>query len=138
LSIIVYNPQNLQIISTIIKSNLTVDLIPKKWVNRNMNNPTFGHCHNASGCLYKVFSHKALHKYRGLDDEGIWHWWNVDLNGVLIDLTSEQYTSKGRIPPYINGEKSGMLGFEYKKRVLRLYERVMSDYEGKLNLFNME
>jgi len=76
--------------------------------------------------------------YRGLDDEGIWHWWNVDLNGVLIDLTSEQYTSKGRIPPYIDGEKSGMLGFEYKKRVLRLYERVMSDYEGKLNLFNME
>ena len=128
--VIEYNEKNLQIISDLIKSNLTSDLIPKKWVQRNSSNPTFGHCHNASGCLYKVFGYKSLHLQRALDDEGIYHWWCIDKNGTIIDLTSEQYTSTGRIPPHDKGQKSGLLGFEYAKRVAKLYERVMNEYEN--------
>jgi len=103
-----------------------------------MNNPMFGHCHNAAGCLYKIFGVKALHMYRGLDDEGIWHWWVIDWDNVIIDLTSEQYTSVGRVPPYAEGSKSSMLGFDYRKRVMRLYDRVANEYENAPNLFNME
>jgi hypothetical protein len=118
-----YNQENLELVSKLIKINLTPDLIAKKWRERNSRNPTFGHCHTASGCLYKLFGSKAVHMHRGHDGE-IYHWWVVDKNGNIIDLTSEQYTSIGKIPPYENGEKSGMLGFDYKKRVLILLGKV--------------
>ena len=132
-----YNEENLAKISEIIKKNLTIDLIPKKWQARNISNPMFGHCHNAAGCLYKVFGSSAVKMYRGLDDEGIYHWWVVDLNDKIIDLTVEQYTSQGRNAPYDKGEKSGLLGFQYKQRVLRLTERVMAEYENRIHLFRI-
>jgi hypothetical protein len=125
-----YTPGNLELVSGLIKQNLTYDLLPKKWVIRNMANPMFGHCHNAAGCLYKIFGYEAMHMFRGLDDEGIWHWWCMDKDNVLIDLTAAQYTNFNRTPPYAEGEKSSMLGFEYRKRVLRLSDRVMNDIEG--------
>ena len=68
--------------------------------------------------------------YRGFDGE-IYHWWIVDKNGRRIDLTSEQYTSIGKIPPYDVGEKSGLLGYDYKKRVLELLKRVTAQLENK-------
>ena len=51
----VYNKENLKLVSDTIIRNLTPDLLPKKWVERNASNPMFGHCHTASGCLQKVF-----------------------------------------------------------------------------------
>ena len=131
--ILEYNPHNLDVISKIIKSNLTYDLLPKKWFTRNMMNPMFGHCHTASACLQRLFGTKNIRLYRALDDEGIWHWWVIDKENKLIDLTSEQYTSQGRNPPYAEGQKASMLGFEYRKRVLRLYDRVMTEYENRIN-----
>ena len=124
-----YNDKNLDLVSKLIRKNLTPDLIAKKWQERNHNNPTFGHCHTASGCLYKIFGPKAMHMHRGFDGE-IYHWWVVDRNGKIIDLTSEQYTIIGKVPPYENGEKSGMLGFDYRKRVLLLLDRVTSELEN--------
>ena len=65
--------------------------------------------------------------YRALDDEGIWHWWVVDVNGQLIDLTADQYYSQGRNPPYNDGQKASILGFDYRKRVLRLLDKVSKE-----------
>jgi hypothetical protein len=128
-----YNAGNLELVSSLIKKHLTYDLLPKKWVVRNMSNHMFGHCHNAAGCLYKIFGHESMHMYRGLDDENIWHWWCIDKDNVLIDLTVSQYTNFNRTPPYAEGEKSSMLGFDYRKRVLRLCDRVMNDIESSNN-----
>lgn len=131
-----YNEQNLSTVSEIIRKNLTTDLIPRKWLQANHGNPTFGHCHTASGCLYKIFGPKNLHMYRGFDGE-IWHWWVQDKSGKIIDLTADQYLSKGRTPPYTVGEKAGILGFEYKKRVNLLHKRVVSELENeKEGIFN--
>jgi len=131
-----YNEQNLQTVCEAIKRNLTPDLLPKKWIIRNESNPAFGHCHNASGCLYKIFGSKQLSLYRGFDGE-IYHWWVQDKSGKIIDLTSEQYTSIGKLPPYDKAEKSGLLGFDYKKRVLKLHDRVVNELSGnKLGLLN--
>ena len=124
-----YNDENLDLVSKLIRKNLTPDLIAKKWQQRNFNNPTFGHCHTAAGCLYKIFGPKAMHMYRGFDGE-IYHWWVVDISGKIIDLTSEQYTSIGKVPPYEQGEKSGMLGFDYRKRVFKLLDKVTSELEN--------
>jgi hypothetical protein len=67
--------------------------------------------------------------WRALDDEALYHWWIVDKNGKIIDPTSEQYTLLGRVAPYTKGEKAGLLGFEYKKRVLTLLDRVKIDLQ---------
>jgi hypothetical protein len=45
----------------------------------------------------------------------------------MIDLTSEQYTSTSRVPPYKDGTKASILGFEYRKRVNRLLEKVTNE-----------
>jgi len=119
-----YNIDNLRIVTNLILKNLTPDLLPKKWVERNSTNPMFGHCHTASACLQKIFGTQELKLHRALDDEGIWHWWCVDNQNRIIDLTSDQYTSQNRHPPWNKGQKASMLGFDYRKRVLTLLGRI--------------
>lgn len=119
-----YNGDNLEKACQIIKDNLSSDLLPKKWIERNSTNPMFGHCHTASACLQKLFGTKNIKLYRALDDEGIWHWWVQTIDGNRIDITADQYYSVGRTPPYESGEKATMLGFEYRKRVFKLLDIV--------------
>ena len=119
-----YTEDNLKMVSDIIVKHLTPDLLPKKWIDINKTNPMFGHCHTASVCLQKVFGSKNIKLYRALDQWDVWHWWAVDLNGKLIDLTVDQYLSLGRQPPHDIGNKASSLGFDYRKRVLVLLERV--------------
>jgi hypothetical protein len=122
-----YNKENLELVTKLIIKNLTPDLLPKKWVERNSKNPMFGHCHTASGCLQKIFGTKNIKLYRALDDEGIWHWWALDNEGNLIDITVDQYFSEGRNPPHDKGTKASILGFGYRKRVLELLQRVTNE-----------
>lgn len=126
-----YTPDNLKLVSELILNNLTPDLLPKKWIQRNESNPMFGHCHTASGCLQKIFGTKVIKLYRALDDENIYHWWAVDKDGHLIDLTADQYYSTGRKPPHENGVKSGMLGFGYRDKVLTLLDKVLKQLQSK-------
>ena len=126
-----YTPDNLKLVSDVIVNNLTSDLLPKKWIKRNESNPMFGHCHTASACLQKIFGTKTIKLYRALDDEGIYHWWAVDKEGQLIDLTADQYYSTGRKPPHESGIKSGMLGFGYRVKVLTLLDKVLKQLQSK-------
>ena len=119
-----YNKDNLDLACKLIVENLTPDLLPKKWVERNKTNPMFGHCHTASACLQRLFGTENIKLYRALDEEGIWHWWAVTKEGKKIDLTADQYYSQGRVPPYVSGTKASMLGFDYRKRVYKLMELV--------------
>jgi hypothetical protein len=121
-----YNKQNLKLVSDIIMKHLTIDLLPKKFIERNASNPTFGHCHTASACLQKIFGSKNIKLYRGHDGE-IYHWWAVDKDGKQIDLTADQYYSVGKNPPYDVGEKSSMLGFAYRTRTLTLLDKVTKE-----------
>jgi hypothetical protein len=125
-----YNDENLKKVTELILKNLSSDLLPRSWLDKNEVNLTFGHCHNSAGCLYKIFGSKAVNMYRGFDGE-IYHWWVQDKAGKIIDLTADQYYSKGRVPPYDKAEKAGLLGFEYKNRVKELYRRVTIELSGK-------
>lgn len=125
--ILEYTPENLNLVSGIILKHLTPDLLPKKWIDINKTNPMFGHCHTSSACLQKVFGTKNIKLYRALDQWDVWHWWCVDKDGTLIDLTVDQYLSLNREPPHTQGTKASMLGFEYRKRVLRLLELVTNE-----------
>ena len=101
--ILEYTPENLNLVSGIILKHLTPDLLPKKWIDINKTNPMFGHCHTSSACLQKVFGTKNIKLYRALDQWDVWHWWCVDKDGTLIDLTVDQYLSLNREPPHAQG-----------------------------------
>ena len=53
-----YNEENLKLVSDLIVKNLTPDLIPVKWRQRNSVNPMFGHCHTAVGLFTESFYNK--------------------------------------------------------------------------------
>jgi hypothetical protein len=74
--------------------------------------------------------------YRAYDDslklvnEPMYHWFIVNRQtNEIIDITFEQYSSHPKIlrKLYQNKEKAGLLGFNYKKRVHILLNRVKSD-----------
>ena len=67
MTLISYDEENLKKVSEVIVSNLTPDLIPKKWKKRNSITPMFGHCHTASACLQKIFGTKEIKLYRAVD-----------------------------------------------------------------------
>ncbi len=125
--ILPYNKTNLKKVSRSIVRNLTQDLLPKKFWFENGRNPMYGHCHNASGCLYKIFGSTNVHLYRAKGEDEIWHWWVIDKNGTVIDLTESQYSKRKVKSLHSMGSKAGLLGFDYKKRVLTLLERVRAD-----------
>jgi hypothetical protein len=124
-----YTEENLKTVLNLISVNLTVDLLPKYMIDRNINggsNGKYGHCHTSSGALYKIFGPQNMKLFRNKDDEGLYHWWVVDNMGKIIDPTAEQYTLLNRTPPYEGGVKKSILGFEYRKRVNILVDRVIS------------
>ena len=115
--LISYDKENLDKVSKLIIDNLTSDLVAVKFRKRNSIEPLFGHCYAASACLQKIFGSKNIKLYHAKDDEDIWHWWTVDKDKEIIDLTADQYYSTGRTPPYDKGKKAGQLGWGYRKKV---------------------
>lgn len=133
-SLLPYSKPNLIRVSKSILKHLTSDLLPKKYHETNKKNHFYGHCHNASGCLYMIFRSKNVHMYRAYDPitstqlgENFYHWWIVDRNNHIIDLTASQYSQSHVKKLYKLGEKGSILGFDYKKRVQTLFERVLKD-----------
>jgi hypothetical protein len=132
-----YNKRNLNRVSKSILKHLTPDLLPKKYHETNKKNRFYGHCHNASGCLYMFFRSQNMHMYRAYDEktskqlnENFYHWWIVDNKNQIIDLTASQYNQIDVKKLYKIGEKGNLLGFNYKKRVKQLFNKVYSDLIG--------
>ena len=131
-----FTKHNLKIVISAIDRNLTPDLLPKKWFILNETNSHFGHCHTASGVIYKVFGSENVHLYRSFDDslklvnEPMYHWFILNRhNNEIIDVTSSQYDSHSRLLKqlYKNKVKASILGFNYKTRVNILLVRVMKE-----------
>lgn len=111
----------------LIKNNLTTDLLSKSWINKNAQQKMAGHCYHASAVLQDFFPELDL--YRGIDEEGEYHWWCQD-GEKIIDITAEQYTERGLTPPYKDGKKEPRLGFSYRDKVRILHDRVVAEIEG--------
>jgi len=137
--LLLFTNSNINRVKKSILRNLTPDLLPKKWCEINETNPTFGHCHNATGVFYLIFGSENVHMYRAYDDslklvnEPMFHWFIFNRHtNEIIDITSEQYSSQPQVlrKLYKNKEKAGLLGFNYKKRVHTLLKKVK--YELKI------
>jgi hypothetical protein len=136
-----YNKTNIRLISNLILKNLTPDLLPKKYHEQNKVSKLYGHCHNASGCFYMIFRSKNVHMFRAFDaitskklGENFYHWWIVDKNNNIIDLTASQYSQSHVKKLYKLGEKGSILGFNYKNRVRTVYEKVTNNLKQAKNI----
>ena len=110
-----------------IKNNLTTDLLAKTWLSRNAVQNMAGHCYHASCVLQNYYPELELH--RAVDDEGEYHWFCRSENDI-IDITVEQYTERGLVPPHSKGKRTARLGWGYPKKVEKLHERVERELSG--------
>lgn len=119
--------ENIEFIKKI-KINLTSDLLKKEYREINKNNPFFGHCYVATETLFHFLKDKDTNNdffpHHGKDENNITHWWLQNKDGKILDLTSEQYTSVGKIPPYKNGRRGAFLTKNPSKRSLKLMEKI--------------
>lgn len=110
-----------------IKANLTPDLLKKQYRDQyDKANPLYGHCYVASEALYHwLGASDRFHVYRGRDDKDVVHWWLVDIKtGEIVDVTADQYYSKGLKPPYEQGRRGTFLTREPSKRAKILMKRI--------------
>ena len=136
-----FTKSNLALVSKTIKKHLTPDLLPMKYRKQNEISPTFGHCHHANGLLWRIFRQdldlfqvEDSHLTNKYGRNSFYHWFcKRKDNGVVIDLTSEQYADYGQNyldDLYSQGiKKNATLGFDYKKRLLKLQELVQADLD---------
>lgn len=111
-----------------IKNNLTPELLKKEYREQNKSNPLFGHCYVATEALYHSIPVEERINYKsvcGKDDEGITHWWIENKQtGEILDITGDQYYSKGKTPPYRNGRTNPFLTSQPSKRCRVLLDRL--------------
>jgi len=136
-----FTKSNLVLVSKTIKKHLTPDLLPKKYRKQNEISPSFGHCHHANGLLWRIFQQdldlfhvEDTHLIDKYGRGSFWHWYcKRKDNGVVIDLTSEQYDDYGQ--NYLDNlysqgiKKNATLGFDYKKRLMKLQELVQAELD---------
>jgi hypothetical protein len=76
--------------------------------------------------MYRAFDEKTSKQL----NENFYHWWIVDKENQIIDLTASQYNQSYVKKLYKIGEKGSILGFDYKKRVKMLFSKVFHDLIG--------
>ena len=121
-----YSEANMSLVMGSIRKNLTPDLLSKKYREDNKTNLMFGHCYHSTQALYYLMDTYSLIPMSGTDYRDDIHWWLQD-GDKIYDVTSEQYYSVGKLPPYENGKPSKWYGWKQRphQRSLDLIVRVL-------------
>ena len=124
-----YSEEGAESMMKIIRTQLTPDLLTKKYRKENETNPMYGHCYHSTQALFYLLDPHDLIPMSGIDYRGDTHWWLYDDRGVIYDTTSDQYYSVGQVPPYDVGKKTQWYGWKQRphQRSLDLIMRVL-DY----------
>ena len=112
-----------------IVSNLTPEMVTKKYREENAINPMFGHCYHSSQALFYLMDTNVLEQRTAIDYHDCSHWWLVDKTTEKIyDITADQYYSVDQLPPY-PGKKKPWYGWKQRphQRTLDLMVLVLGD-----------
>ena len=129
-----YNyPEDLDKVTKLIQSHLELKFCPTQFREMNLGNPMFGHCYHANQALYYFFKDANLKAMSALCDVAGAHWWCEDVDGNIIDITSDQYYSVGTNPPYDKGKETKWYG--WKNRPHRKTQDLMKLVQPTSELF---
>ena len=112
-----------------IVSNLTPEMVTKKYREENKSNKMFGHCYHSSQALFYLMDTDVLEQRTAIDYHDCSHWWLVDKTTEKIyDITADQYYSVDQLPPY-PGKKKPWYGWKQRphQRTLDLMVLVLGD-----------
>ena len=114
-------------LSQAIVENLSPDLLSPTFARSAMakTNPLFGHCYIASEALYHMAGGKksGLRPCRLKMPDNQWHWWLVDSDQRIIDLTAGQFE---RRPQYELGVRAAFLSKRPSARARKLMARILA------------
>ena len=116
-------PDDVEMVIKSIQNNLEIKFCPTKFREGNLGNPTFGHCYHSNQALYYFFRDANLKAMSAPCDVAGQHWWCEDVEGNIIDSTSDQYYSVGAEPPYSQGKETPWYG--WKNRPHRKTQNLM-------------
>jgi hypothetical protein len=121
--------QDLPLVTKMIQSHLDIKLCPPKFRENNLGNPMFGHCYHSTQALYFFFKDANLRAMSAPCDVAGSHWWLVDDNNTIIDITDDQYLSVGKTPPYDKGKETSWYGWRNRthRKTLTLMNNVQPD-----------
>jgi hypothetical protein len=118
--------KNIPELSAAIRTVLTPDLIRPKY-RGHASNPMYGHYYVASEAMFHLLGGwgSPYQAMRGKDETGDVHWWLRDTDdGSIIDVTADQFTSVGKLPPYANGRAGPFLTKQPSKRAQVVLDRL--------------
>ena len=104
-------PNDLDMVSGLIVDNLEIKFCPPRFRELNLDNPLFGHCYHVTQAMYYFFKDANLKAMSAPCDVAGAHWWCEDVDGNIIDATSDQYYSVGTEPPYDKGKETQWYGW---------------------------
>ena len=124
-------PDDLEELTKLIHKNLTIDLCPPRFREGNIANPMFGHCYHSTQALYYFFKDANLKVMSAPCDVAGSHWWLMDEDDKIIDITQDQYLSVGTKPPHDKGKETKWYGWRNRvhARSLVLMNRVQPTSE---------
>lgn len=117
---------DLDFIVSHIHQTLTDDLLKPVYRQMTDRHLTTGHCYAASEAAFHLLGgSQHWMSCCGRDEDGGTHWWLKNkASGVLLDVTSQQFTHFGKTPPYSNGRPVGFLTKLPSKRAVVIIERL--------------
>lgn len=102
----------------LIKDHLSDDLLKSGYSKG-------AHCYVASESLYHILGGKESNlKPMNIKHEGVQHWFLLSSNGVVIDVTADQFSTP---VPYDQARGRGFLTSKPSKRAQILIERISND-----------
>jgi hypothetical protein len=112
----------------VIQTQLSPDLLTKKYREENVTNPMYGHCYHSTQALFYLLDTDKLVPMSGIDYRNDTHWWLQD-GETIYDVTADQYYSVGQVPPYATGKKTTWYGWKQRphQRSLNLMMKVLYD-----------
>jgi hypothetical protein len=117
-----FAPQHAQLAEAI-RAALSDELRNPPW--RGAANRLAGHCYVASEAFFHLAGGKAAGwKPMTVRHEDSPHWWLVDADGRIVDLTAEQFQTP---VPYPAGVGKGFLTREPSKRAQVIIDRVSAN-----------
>ena len=119
-----------ELVKKLIIDNLEEKFCPPEYRELNKENKYFGHCYHSTQALYYFFGNATL-RIMSAPCQGPagHHWWLMDRDNNILDITAEQYDLFEFDPPYHKGKDSNWYGWRNRphRKTQELMHKIQPD-----------